>query len=57
MAAYNLKKRLTFQSEDLSPMEAGPGTHKKQRKMNLDLSTGKFLSVQADFSQFLYRWH
>jgi len=57
MAAYDPKKHSTFQSEDLSPVEAGPGTRKKQRKMNLDLSTGKFSSVQADFSQFLYRWH
>ena len=56
MAAYDPKKHLTLQSEDLSPVEAGSSIHKKQRKMNLDLGTGRFLSVQEDdFYQFFYR--
>ena len=56
MAAYDPKKCSTLQSEDLSPMEVGSGIHKKQRKMNLDLGTGRFSSVQEDdFYQFFYR--
>ena len=50
MAAYDSKKHSTFQSEDPSPMAAGPGTRRKQRKIDLDINTGKLSGVQDDFT-------